>query len=114
MTFSKELCGGTHVKNTSNIKNFAITSIESKGSGIFRIEAVASDNIFDEIQNAVKNTKDVILDVINKCNDLVKTAEKENIKLTKPNFVLPSIVGSYQDIINYRECCNNAKKFKKN
>lgn len=54
MTFSKELCGGTHVKNTSDIKNFAITSIESKGSGIFRIEAVASDNIFDEIQNAVK------------------------------------------------------------
>ena len=113
MTFSKELCGGTHVKNTSDIKNFAITSIESKGSGIFRIEAVASDNIFDEIQNAVKNTKDVILDVINKCNDLVKTAEKENIKLTKPNFVLPSIVGSYQDIINYRECCNNAKKIQK-
>ena len=113
MTFSKELCGGTHVKNTSNIKNFAITSIESKGSGIFRIEAVASDNIFDEIQNAVKNTKDVILDVINKCNDLVKTAEKENIKLTKPNFVLPSIVGSYQDIINYRECSNNAKKIQK-
>ena len=31
MTFSKELCGGTHVKNTSDIKNFAITSIESKG-----------------------------------------------------------------------------------
>lgn len=113
MTFSKELCGGTHVKNTSDIKNFAITSIESKGSGIFRIEAVASDNIFDAIQNAVKNTKDVILDVINKCNDLVKTAEKENIKLTKPNFVLPSIVGSYQDIINYRECCNNAKKIQK-
>ena len=113
MTFSKELCGGTHVKNTSDIKNFAITSIESKGSGIFRIEAVASDNIFDEIQNAVKNTKDVILDVINKCNDLVKTAEKENIKLTKPNFVLPSIVGS-KILLIIVNVATMLKKFKKN
>lgn len=54
MTFSKELCGGTHVKNTSDIKNFAITSIESKGSGIFRIEAVASDNILMKFKMPLK------------------------------------------------------------
>ena len=71
MGYSKELCGGTHIKNTSDIKKFAITMIESKGSGVFRIEAVASDNLFALIENTIKNTKEDILDVITKINNLV-------------------------------------------
>ena len=34
MGYSKELCGGTHIKNTSDIKKFAITMIESNGDSI--------------------------------------------------------------------------------
>ena len=36
--FSIELCGGTHAENTKDLKQFAILSLESKGSGIFRVE----------------------------------------------------------------------------
>ena len=42
--FSIELCGGTHVDNTIDIEKFLIIKVESKGSGIYRIEALTSKN----------------------------------------------------------------------
>ena len=113
MQFSKELCGGTHVKTTGEIKQFAIISIESKGSGIFRIVAVASDNLMDEIELSIKNFRDEILDIICKIDNLYQKALEEGYKLVKPSINLPIIVGSYQDIIAYRICNENAKKAQK-
>jgi len=38
--FSKEICAGPHVNETSELKRFKITKEESSGSGIRRIKAV--------------------------------------------------------------------------
>ncbi len=65
--FSKEFCGGTHVKNTADIIAFKIISESGVAAGVRRIEALTGSNVFayyrreeEELLAAAKNTADII------------------------------------------------------
>ncbi|MBQ9342024.1 MAG: alanine--tRNA ligase, partial [Lachnospiraceae bacterium] len=52
--FSKELCGGTHVKNTADVVSFKIVSEAGVAAGVRRIEALTGDNVINYYKNLEK------------------------------------------------------------
>lgn len=85
---SKELCGGTHVKNTAEIWHFIITQESAVAAGVRRIEAITGEaakeyltkqtSILNEVGQLLKNTKDIpktIVSLQDENNDLRKQIE---------------------------------------
>lgn len=108
--FSKELCGGCHVKNTKEIEKFAITSLESKGSGIFRIEASTANNIKPYLEKILTNIHSEINDLLNKQANILKEAAELNLKLEAKEFKLSELTLSYESIINRRNELNELRE----
>jgi len=93
MGWSKELCGGTYVKNTKEIVDFAIVSYESIGSGIYRMEGVTGTDIKEQVKSYLEP-------LYNEVHLLNEKISKMEVKFNVPN--LPELLGSYQDIIQLR------------
>jgi len=110
MTYSMELCGGTHVSNTSEIELFAIKSVESKGSGIFRIEGLTSKGIEPGLIQASANFDKEIQAIYQKGLDIVSKAKEEGINLPFDYKVEEILVPSYQTIILKREQLSGIKE----
>lgn len=89
--FSKEFCGGTHVKNTSDISAFKIISESGVAAGTRRIEALTADNVLayyakmeEELNQAakiVKATPANLTDRLEKLMAEVKALQSENESL---------------------------------
>ena len=87
---SVELCGGTHVANTSDIWHFKIVSEGAVASGIRRIEAITSEAAkeyfesqavsLSEIKEALKNAQDPVKSIL--------ALQDENAQLKKQLEVL--------------------------
>src|SRR5690606_964354 len=91
--WSLEFCGGTHVNNTKDIVEFAITSVESIGSGIYRFEGT-TNNVVESSKEYLASYLGTLDQLLTKKQELTKSESKDN---------LPLVLGSYQDILNYRE-----------
>ena len=112
---SKELCAGTHVANTSDIKHFAIASVESIGSGIYRILAYTNDTYMDSLKASLTNIFDDLNAVLDKTNNLLNEYKQKGFtsNVVESKDYNLEVVG-YQYIIELRKRVLCAKEYLKN
>ena len=97
-----ELCGGTHVKNTGDIECLAILKLESKGSNLYRIEAVTGPRIEKAISESVSNYVTEIGKQLEKAKEILEEAKKLNIDLDFDIMLDQVEMNSYNAIIYNR------------
>jgi alanyl-tRNA synthetase len=108
--FSIELCGGTHVHNTSNIGMFKIISEAGVAAGVRRIEAVTGkgalkyvDKLEDTLKEASAALKTTSKDLVRRAESMAqelkdKEKEIENMKSKLAAGAAEDLINSARDI----------------
>jgi alanyl-tRNA synthetase len=89
--FSKEFCGGTHVRQTGDIGLFLVTAEQGVSAGTRRLEALTGEaainraredqGILEELEGSAKTDRRHLVDEYAKMREKIKALEKERDQL---------------------------------
>lgn len=85
---SVELCGGTHVRNTQDIKDFKIISETGVSAGIRRIEALTNQGLFnyyEDEENTLNSVAKLLKTTSNELLEKIEHLMKENKEIKSEN-----------------------------
>ncbi|MDC8920085.1 alanine--tRNA ligase [Metamycoplasma hyosynoviae] len=61
-----DLCGGTHAENSKDIEDFKIISVDSKGTGVYRLRVITSTHdVISYLKEQAQKYQELLLNLIN-------------------------------------------------
>lgn len=109
-TFSKELCGGTHVKATGQIGFFKIVAESAVAAGVRRIEAITGvaaevyitnqNQLIDQLKELLKNPKDLAKSVENLLDENAKLKKEIEKSVLEKSSGLKNELAQKVEVIN--------------
>lgn len=117
--YSLELCGGTHVRNTSEIRYLMIVSEGGIGSGLRRIEAVTGAKAFEILEGHQKDlatASEILKCQISEVTDKADSVTQRIKELEKEvNQLRQKMAGSLKDeILADKKICGQTEVYVKN